>query len=162
MAGVEVKRCGVRCEPPAVVIVYIEKGRRRRRTMPLRNLNKHSGAERVAKELKETSRHSKYLSNVPLSQVVRLVSLLQARLAGLTMQAALTKVNKKHALDPNEDLNKVDESTLRTKKALMEDTFEKNQKKLGDDDFKYDVEVDFDGAVEHCGWDSEDDDDGGF
>ena len=40
----------------------------------------------------------------------------------------------------------------------MEQTFEKHQKKIGDPDFQYDVEVDFEGgAIESCDWDSEED-----
>jgi centrosomal protein CEP19 len=38
----------------------------------------------------------------------------------------------------------------------MQDTFEKNQKKPGDADFEYDIQVDFDNQiVESCEWDSE-------
>ena len=36
--------------------------------------------------------------------------------------------------------------------------FEAHQKKMGDEDFQYDVEVDFEtGAIETCEWDDEDD-----
>ena len=41
----------------------------------------------------------------------------------------------------------------------MEETFLKNSKKIGDPDFQYDIEVDFDagGTIESCDWDSGDD-----
>ena len=44
----------------------------------------------------------------------------------------------------------------------MEETFLKNSKKIGDPDFQYDIEVDFDqgGPIETCDWDSDGDMDG--
>ena len=59
-------------------------------------------------------------------------------------------------IDPEEDLNKVDDDVLARKKAIMNDTFEKNCKKPGDPNYTYDVEVDFNTAVvETSGWDSD-------
>ena len=94
-----------------------------------------------------------------------------------------------HHIDPEEDLNKVrmlsqqskvrvyfaitcalyvialkvDEEVLKRKKAIMEESFRRNCKKIGDPDFQYDVEVDFDtGAIESADWDSGDDVDNEF
>jgi len=61
-------------------------------------------------------------------------------------------------------LMQVHDIELNFKKAVMDQTFEKNRKRPNDPDFKYDVEVDFAaGPVETCDWDSDDDnDDNGF
>ena len=56
-------------------------------------------------------------------------------------------------IDPEQNLNVVDEETLKIKKAIMNQTFEKNRKKPDDPDFDYDVEKDFE-PVETCDWDS--------
>jgi len=54
----------------------------------------------------------------------------------------------------------VGEIALNFKKAVMDQTFEKNRKQPDDPDFQYDVEVDFAaGPVETCEWDSDDDND---
>jgi centrosomal protein CEP19 len=54
-------------------------------------------------------------------------------------------------------LLQVDDLTLNIKKAVMEQTFEKNRKRPDDPDFKYEVEVEFDnGPLETCEWDSDD------
>ena len=50
---------------------------------------------------------------------------------------------------------------------VMEASFERNQKKIGDEGFEYDIQVNFgqdDGAfeVETCEWDDDDDGDGDF
>ena len=59
-------------------------------------------------------------------------------------------------VDPDEDLNKLDDAMLNRKKEIMDASFEKNCKKRNDPDFKYDVEVDFEqGAIESCEWDSD-------
>ena len=53
------QKCGVRFDPPAIVLIYTVKpsGKLHRRTMPLRHFNRHSGVSRVAEELKTNSRH---------------------------------------------------------------------------------------------------------
>ena len=53
----------------------------------------------------------------------------------------------------------VDEEVLKRKKAIMAASFAKHSKKIGDPDFQYDIEVDFDagGTIESCDWDSGDD-----
>ena len=67
----------------------------------------------------------------------------------------ILKAKEKLLINPEEDLNKVDEKTLQIKKAVMDKTFEMNRKKPEDADFKYDLVVDFDiGAqIESNEWD---------
>ena len=76
---------------------------------------------------------------------------------GMSLNESLAKNKEIDEIDPNEDLNKVDPEILKRKKAVMEETFQKHQKKVGDPDFKYDVEVDFEqsGVIESCEWDSD-------
>ena len=124
--------------------------------MPLRNFNKRSGVSRVAEELKESSRHKKYLDQLPLTQLEKLITIIHDKLNGMPLNESLKKNKGLDTIDPEEDLNKVDESTLVRKKAIMEGTFAKNKKTRGDADFQYDVEVDFEGgAIESCDWDSD-------
>ncbi len=163
MSGdITLKKCGVKFEPPAIILMYVNSsGKTHRRTMPLRNFNKRSGVPRVAEELKNNSRHKKYLAKLPLPQLEKMIAIIRDHLNGITLENSL-KMNKKLTdLDPTEDLNKVDEETLKRKKAMMDEAFNKNRKVLGDDDFVYDVEVDFEGAgggIESCDWDSGSDD----
>ena len=60
--------------------------------------------------------------------------------------------------DKDEDLNKLDTETLKQKKAKMDVLFSKNQKKPGDQDFKYDVQEDFNPKFSNE-WDLDDDED---
>lgn len=47
--------------------------------------------------------------------------------------------------------------------AISQVEFEANQKKRGDKDFQYDVEIDFEtGAIETCDWDDDEDEDMDF
>jgi len=128
-----------------------------RRTMPLRNFTKRSGIARAAEELKNNSRHKKYLEHLPSAQLEKLISMIRDKLSGLSKEEILDKAKSLNVINPEEDLNKVDESTLNLKKAIMDQTFEKNRKKPDDSDFQYDVEVDFQaGHVESCEWDDSD------
>ena len=86
MAGqITLKKCGVRFDPPAVIITYVNtNGKLHRRTMPLRNFNKRSGVPRVAEELKNNTRHKKYLENLPLPQLEKLISIIRDKMNGIT------------------------------------------------------------------------------
>jgi len=154
--SVTLKRCGIRFDPPAIVITYVTKpgSKLHRRTMPLRNFNKKSGVRRVTNELKSNERHKKYLDQVPLHQLEKLITVIHDKMNGITLEDSLKKNKEINTIAPNEDLNRVDEDTLQRKKAVMEQSFEKHSKKRGDSDFEYDVEVDFEGAIESCDWDS--------
>lgn len=161
---ITLKKCGVRFEPPAIVVTYInQNGKLHRRTMPLRNFTKRSGVPRVAEELKGNPRHKKYLEHLPLPQLEKLICLIRDKMNGVTLENSLQMNAKLTAMDPEEDLNKVDDETLKRKKAIMDESFNKNRKQIGDEGFVYDVEVDFEGAgagtaVETCEWDSNSDD----
>ena len=162
---IKVQKCGVRFNPPAVIVTYkVNKtGKVHRRTMPLRNFNKRSGIARVAEDLRNNARHKKYLEPVPLHQLEKLICVIRDTMNGMSLDASLVKNNELDTLDPNEDLNKVDEETLKRKKAIMDETFEKNRKKPGDPGFQYDIEKDFEGgAIESCDWDSDSNSDMGF
>ena len=157
---IEVKRCGVKFSPPAIVLNYLvkESGKMHRRTMPLRKFSKNSNIDNAVEQLTSNPRHKKYLDGMPKFQLLRLVTIIRDKLGGMTLEESLAKNDEIDKLDPEEDLNKVDEEVLKRKKTVMDETFEKNLKKPGDPDFQYDVEVDFDDVgVEACEWDSESD-----
>lgn len=156
MPVITVKKCGVRFHRPAIVITYQKDGSNEthRRTMPLRNFTKKSDVCRFAHELNSNQRHEKYLKDVPVLQLEKLITLIHDKLNGLTLDESLKKNQGMDTVDPEQDLNKVDSVTLKRKKTIMEQAFEKHRRKPNDPDFKYDVEVDFDGAIEHCDWDS--------
>ncbi|XP_069831729.1 centrosomal protein of 19 kDa [Dendropsophus ebraccatus] len=152
-------KCGVRFEPPAIILVYekTEEGKSRQRIMPIRNFSKFSDCSRAAEQLKNNPRHRQYLEGVSLKQLERLYKLLKGHLKGESLDVSLDLIRKEETIDPEEDLNKLDDKELAKRKSIMDELFEKNRKKKNDPDFEYNVEVDFpqDGVVESCGWDEE-------
>ncbi|KAK2138528.1 hypothetical protein NP493_7541g00001 [Ridgeia piscesae] len=89
-------------------------------------------------------------------QLEKLIMILHDRLNGISLDECVMRNKGLDTVDPEEDLNKLDDVTLKRKKEIMDATFEKNRKKREDPDFKYDVEVDFEqGAIESCEWDSD-------
>ncbi|KAH7964734.1 hypothetical protein HPB49_001042 [Dermacentor silvarum] len=158
MASTEItiKSVGVRLNSPAVIVVYqTGSGTLHKRTMPVRGLFENSDIKSVAEALRD--RHSAVLSGAPLIQVEKMLRILQENIKGQSLEECLAKVNEEFTVNPDEDLNKLDDETLQRKKDLMSLSFEKSRKKPGDPDFQYDVEEDFDveGAIETSGWDSD-------
>ena len=155
---IDIQKCGVKFDPPAIVITYTEcdTKKHRRRTMPLRDFTKTTNVDKAAHELRTNPRHKKYVSHITLAQLERLITIIKDKLNGMSLTESVERNNKMDAIDPEEDLNRVDEETLSRKKAVMESTFEKHQVKPTDPNFKYEVEVDFDANnVIESGWDSE-------
>jgi centrosomal protein CEP19 len=59
----QLKTCGVKFDPPAIVITYLvtDTGKLHRRTMPLRSFSKHSSVERAVESLQANPRHQKFV-----------------------------------------------------------------------------------------------------
>ncbi|XP_061894729.1 centrosomal protein of 19 kDa [Entelurus aequoreus] len=155
--GFVAKRCGVCFNPPSIVVIYVDKDDNnvRKRVIPVRNFCITSDCCLVAEGLKNHPRHEDYLERVPQIQLERLLVILRDHLHGFTLTHSLASLQ----VDPNEDLNKLDDEALALKKKRMDEVFEKNRTRNGDPDFVYDLEVDFGKvAKEKCSWDEESDD----
>ena len=75
--------------------------------MPLRNFSKNSGVQRVAAELKQNSRHKRYLEEISAAQLEKLVLMLHDQLNGMSRDEVIAKARSLDQIDPDEDLNKV-------------------------------------------------------
>ncbi|XP_053167545.1 centrosomal protein of 19 kDa [Hemicordylus capensis] len=157
------KKCGIQLQPPSIILIYEDqlKNNVRKRIMPIRNFSKFSDCSRAAEQLKNNPRHKTYLEGVSMQQLQKLHSLLRGHLEGQSLTRSLEQIQREESVDPEEDLNKLDDKELTKRKKIMDELFEKNRKKKDDPDFIYNVEVEFpqDGNLESCGWDSESDDD---
>lgn len=148
-------KIGVRFKQPALVLLYEEKSKYRKRIMPIRGLKKNSAVSLVASDMKE--HHAKYLSGVPDFKIEKMLRLIQNDMRGLDLEESLQELEKEFSIDPDENLNELTDEQLKRKKEIMNMTFEKNRKKPGDPDFQYDVQVDFSevAGIESSIWDSE-------
>lgn len=108
----------------------------------------------AAERLKNHPRHKAYLEGVTQSQLEKLHIILRDHLQGLSLEHSLASFN----LDPDEDLNKLDDDRLARKKSQMNEVYEKNRKHRDDADFVYDLERDFKTTQEKCSWDDDSDD----
>ncbi|XP_035508922.1 centrosomal protein of 19 kDa isoform X1 [Morone saxatilis] len=153
----EAKRCGVQFSPPSIVLIYEHKETKtiRKRIIPVRNFSKYSDYSMAAERLKNHPRHRDYLEGVSQSQLEKLHIILRDHMQGFSLERSLASFN----LDPDEDLNKLDDEELARKKGQMEELFEKNRRHKDDPDFVYDLEMDFSKTTqEKCSWDEESDD----
>lgn len=95
------------------------------------------------------------MEGVSQSQLEKLHIILQDHMQGFSLEHSLASFH----VDPDEDLNKLDDEELSRKKGQMDKVFEKNRKHKDDPDFVYDLEVDFSKPTqEKCSWDEESDD----
>ncbi|KGL83554.1 Centrosomal protein of 19 kDa, partial [Tinamus guttatus] len=114
---------------------------------------------RAAEQLKNNPRHKAYLEGVSLRQLEKFYGLLKGHLGGQSLAESLEQIRQEETIDPEEDMNKLDDKELAKRKSIMDELFEKNRKKKDDPDFVYNVEVEFpqDEQLESCGWDVESD-----
>ncbi|XP_076312533.1 centrosomal protein of 19 kDa-like [Tachypleus tridentatus] len=155
------KRLGVRFKSPALILVYEDLITKKlhMRTMPVRGMFKNSSASRLAADIKD--RHKDFLESVPVVRIEKLLRIIQENMKGNSLDVSLNVVETEFSVDPEEDLNKLDDVALKRKKEIMDQTFERNRKKPGDSDYQYDIQIEFDeepGTVEISEWDLEDDD----
>lgn len=109
----------------------------------------------AAEMLKNHPRHRDYLEGVSQSQLEKLHMILRDHMQGFSLEHSLASFR----LNPDEDLNKLDDEELARKKGQMDGLFEKNRRHRDDPDFVYDLEMDFTKtAQEKCSWDEESDD----
>ncbi|XP_060623974.1 centrosomal protein of 19 kDa [Anolis sagrei] len=155
------KKCGLQLQPPSIILIYEDqlKNNIRKRIMPVRNFSRFSDCSRAAEQLKNNPRHKAYLNGVSLEQLQKLHRLLRCHLEGQSLTQSLEQIKREETIDPEEDLNKLDDKELAKKKKIMDELFEKNRKKKDDPDFIYDVEVAFpqDEELEACEWDTKSD-----
>ncbi|XP_036442571.1 centrosomal protein of 19 kDa [Colossoma macropomum] len=163
MMSIKAKQCGIKFDPPSIILIY-ENGERRnirKRVIPVRNFSQYSDCSRAAERLKHHVRHSLYLESVPLAQLERLHTVLRDHLRGLTVEESLAAQRGPDSHE--EDLNKLSDEELNRRKAQMDVLFERNRRHKDDPDFVYDLEVEFPehSVRETCSWD-EDQSDNGF
>ncbi|XP_036245112.2 LOW QUALITY PROTEIN: centrosomal protein of 19 kDa [Molothrus ater] len=154
------QKCGVCFQPPSIILIYRDNvDKTRQRIMPIRNFSRFSDCCRAAEQLKNNPRHKPYLEGVSLRQLEKLYSLLRDHLEGQSLSESLGRYHHEHTIDPEEDMNKLDDKELAKRKSIMDELFEKNRKRRDDPDFVYNVEVDFpqDEHLEACAWDTESD-----
>ncbi|XP_052014293.1 centrosomal protein of 19 kDa isoform X2 [Apodemus sylvaticus] len=152
------KKCGVRFQPPAMILIYENEagGKSRQRIMPVRNFSRFSDCTRAAEQLKNNPRHKSYLEQVSLKQLEKLFVFLRGSLQGQSLAETMEQIRRETTVDPEEDLNKLDDKELAKRKSIMNEVFEKNQKRKDDPSFVYDVEVDFarEEQLLSCSWDT--------
>uniref|UniRef100_T1J4R6 Centrosomal protein of 19 kDa n=1 Tax=Strigamia maritima TaxID=126957 RepID=T1J4R6_STRMM len=154
----ELRQCGVRFEPPAVIVYYKNSttNKLHKRIMPVRSLRKTASVKRIGEELKE--RHSHILHEMPLIRLEKLLRIIQEHMKGKSKDECIDIVRKEFTIDSDQDLNKVDDDELKRKKDVMNETFKISHKAVDDPEFQYDIEVNFDpAAIEASEWDSDQD-----
>ncbi|XP_022649233.1 centrosomal protein of 19 kDa-like isoform X1 [Varroa destructor] len=148
---------------PKLVVVYEKdeqeltsspKRRYRKRTMPIRGLYRNSDLKLISAEL--CKRHA-ILGHLAILQMEKLLAIVQETRNGASVADSIRTATQRYTLDPDEDLNVLDDKTLQVKKQLMAESFEQAALKPGDPGFTYNIEVDFNTFETSADWDNDSD-----
>eukprot|EP00794_Sanderia_malayensis_P015147 gene15147-16704_t len=146
------KTCCIKTDPPTLVLFYInDKGKLHRRSIPVRDIKENTSIDEIKQDLMQTH-HGKYLKRIKENQLNRLLKKLQDGVCNIGI-ASESKTNYE-----SENLNKLNDEELNAVKEKMSEGFEKHRIKPGDENWKYEVEVDFElnnGNKIESGWDSD-------
>ncbi|TGZ75590.1 hypothetical protein CRM22_000282 [Opisthorchis felineus] len=153
--GAEVRRCGIRRDPPALVVVYHLGLKTRKRTIKLADVHDKSVVD-LFNELMKDSSAKNLLQNVPKAQLMRLLTILRDLTHNVPLHESIKRCDEEDVISSGEDLNAVHPDLLERKKAIMDELFEQNRIDPTHPEFEYDKEVDFpQDKVETCLWDSD-------
>ena len=159
------KKCGIKYSPPTLVLIYEDTvmEKTKRRSIPLKKLTNASVVEEVVDNLYTKSKHSVYLNKIPRTQIEGLVGKIIRELAESNPRT-LPQIPRTSTPTPTStaavefDLNTLGDFELKREKDKMDVLFEKHKVRQENEDFEYDIEVDFEGGARlESGWDSGDD-----
>jgi len=125
--------------------------------MPIRELSVTSDCSVLATRLQ--ARHKKQLAAVNIIAIEKMIRLIQEVIKGHNKSAALEIIREEYEINPDEDLNRLNDKDLKRRKAIMDLNFKKNNIDQDHPDFVYDKEVEFKGEKRMSGWDSDSDQD---
>ena len=150
MLDITPKRCCVKYDPPMLVLYYeTSKDNIRKRTIPIKDLPLKEG-NLILKDL-YNSHHKSYLEKFSKRQIVRVLNILIEKNDGIN----ITYQENDETIDginiKEDNLNQLDDVKLNEVKKHMNSSFEQNQVKPGDQNWQYDIEVDFENAAEDSG-----------
>lgn len=93
-SDIELRKCGVRFDPPAIIVMYRAKSsdKLHLRRMPLRNLKMNSIAARVAEDLKKSPNHKRFLEKLPDAQLEKLITMIKDKMNGIAKEEIVKKV----------------------------------------------------------------------
>lgn len=157
------KRFGLSYTPPQIVVEYQRpsSGKLYHHKIKFQHLTPQSKISELIDEI--YTKHSVYLNHkrVSKAQIIQLVEKLREKYVRIARQNSEREEKVKceqeggYDFDQNEDLNKLSKEELDAKKKEMDKFYEKNNIKVGDKNFQYDVRKDF----ENNGMGEWDDDD---
>ncbi|KER24745.1 hypothetical protein T265_07635 [Opisthorchis viverrini] len=106
MHGAEVRRCGIRRDPPALVVVYHLGLKTRKRTIKLADVRDKSVVD-LFNELMRDPSTKNLLQNVPKAQLMRLLTILRDLIHNVPLHESIKRCDEEDVISSGEDLNTV-------------------------------------------------------
>ncbi|KAK4469168.1 hypothetical protein MN116_006747 [Schistosoma mekongi] len=160
-SAVLIKRCGISVSSKCLVIIYGKDLKTKIRKISLPMLQKSTVAE-TFKKLQACERQKQFISLIPKSQILRLLTILKDVLNGMNLSDALNRKEIVDYVQRDEDPNctipqlPFDYSVSERKQAIMNKLLEDNPVFPTEQNFVYDKEADFqEEQIETYSWDSD-------
>ena len=95
-----------------LILIYRDDKKLRTHTIKLTGFNEHTNVMDYINQLKVEDNHAIYLKETMDIQLLRLLSIIRDRFKGYTLPESIERNKQMETINPEEDLNKVDEETL--------------------------------------------------
>lgn len=104
-------KLGVRFDPPAIILVYRERGKLRKRQIPTKNIDILTDVTEYAEKFKKDSKYKKFFERVSARKLEKIVFILQDNMKGYNLAESVERA-KKFDPEPESESAKPDESEI--------------------------------------------------
>ena len=141
------QRFGLSYDPPEIVVEYQKKsnGKLYHHKIKFHEITPDSKTSEMIEEMYKKHEHYLNHKRINKQEIINLVEKLKDKyLKSLKEKEEKSSDSLSYDYEKDEDLNKVSEEELKKKKKQMNVQFERNNIKVGDKNYQYDVRKDFD------------------
>lgn len=96
-------KLGVRFDPPSIILIYRERGKLRKRQIPVKNIDILTDISIYAANFKKDTKYKKFFDKVTISKIEKIVFILQDNMKGYTLTESLERAKKYDDPSKNED-----------------------------------------------------------
>lgn len=125
-------KLGVRFEPPAIILIYREKGKLRRRVIPTPNIDILTDVTLYSQAFKTNPKYKRFFDRVQTTKIEKIVFILQDNMKGYNLQESVDRAKKFDSPSKPDDSEISESYDIMMKKKGIDD--------YDDDDF-HDTEV---------------------
>ncbi len=103
-------KLGVKFEPPSIILVYRERGKLRRRVIPVKNIDILTDVSIYAETFKKEAKYKKFFDRISLPKIEKIIFILQDNMKGYNLSESLQRAKKYEDTQDEPESSKVSTS----------------------------------------------------